>query len=653
MSLIKQLWLATLVLTLAAFGCSFVISTLSARDYLEQELEMKNRDNANVLALAITQLPKDEATVELLIAAQFDNAHYELIQLTDPSGEKVIVERRQPPAAQRRVLADGVASGLQAPHWFKSLIPLRADAGQAFVSDGWTPYGTLTVRSHTGFAYNGLWKGTLALLGWFALGAVLVGMLGTVLLRWLLRPLDDVVEQARAIGERRFVSSPAPTTPEFATVVNAMNTLSDRVRSMLDEESARLEHLRRAAQHDPVSGLLNREHFMAQAAITLENDNAPSTGALAIVRLSHLIALNEELGRATADELLRKLAAGLERLTGEDESRALGRLNGTDFALLAPDEDNPGQLAEQLAGQLDLAVGSSLPRGCHHLPIGIACYRRGDPLPQLLAHADVALSRSETLEGNPPQVERVNPTARPATDLASWRGLISEALALGRFSLVQFPVTDREGRALHYEVPMRMHHPRETTVLTAGDVIPWATRCGLLPHIDEIIADKALGLIETTQIDVCINLSTESMCHTMTTERLAAQLRTHPEAARRLWIDLPESAAFRHAQSFRAFCRMLKPLGCRIGLEHVSQHVCRIGDLHDVGLDYLKISAGVVRDIDGNPGNQTFLRGLVSIGHTMGMHVIAEGVSRQSEAQTLLDLGFDGLTGPGITTAER
>jgi EAL domain-containing protein (putative c-di-GMP-specific phosphodiesterase class I) len=67
-----------------------------------------------------------------------------------------------------------------------------------------------------------------------------------------------------------------------------------------------------------------------------------------------------------------------------------------------------------------------------------------------------------------------------------------------------------------------------------------------------------------------------------------------------------------------------------------------------VGLDHLKISAGVVRDIDTNPGNQTFLQGLVSIGHTMGMLVIAEGVHGDAEADTLIELGFDGLTGPGI-----
>ncbi|QID17098.1 EAL domain-containing protein [Nitrogeniibacter mangrovi] len=647
MSLIKQLWIATLVLTLGAFGCSFVISTLSARDYLERELGIKNRDNANVLALAMTQLPKDAATVELLVAAQFDNAHYDLIRLTDPTGEHVIVERSHENEANAPRGLGLSAEGPVAPAWFRQLIPMHPEPGRAFVSDGWQPFGTLTVKTHTGIAYDSLWQSTLRLLEWFLAGAVLVGLLGTVLLRWLLRPLDAVVAQARAIGARRFVTVPAPATPEFATVVGAMNTLSDQVHAMLEEESIRLEHLRRAAQHDPISGLPNREHFMAQASATLDNDSAPAVGTLAIVRLSHLIALNEELGRSAADELLRKLAGGIETLTDGDGMLA-GRLNGTDFALLAPNEDQPEALAARLAECMDLVVGTSLPAGRNALPIGVACYHRGDPLPQLLAHADVALTRSEAQEGAPPQIERVNVSARPATDLGSWRNLISEALAMGRFSLVQFPVIDREGRTLHYEVPVRMHHPRDTTVLTAGDVLPWATRCGLLPQIDAIVAEKALNLIETANVDVCINLSAESMCHPATLGRLAAQLREHPDAARHLWIDLPENAAFHHAEDFRRLCAELRPLGCRIGLEHVSQMVCRMGELHDVGLDYLKISAGAIRGIDHNPGNQAFLRGLVSIGHTMGMAVVAEGVSDENEAAQVIELGFDGLTGPGV-----
>ena len=73
-----------------------------------------------------------------------------------------------------------------------------------------------------------------------------------------------------------------------------------------------------------------------------------------------------------------------------------------------------------------------------------------------------------------------------------------------------------------------------------------------------------------------------------------------------------------------------------------------MGELYDVGLDYLKIDSVMIRDIDQNLGNQTFLRGLCTIAHTMGMMTIAEGVLSQQEAVCLKGLGFKGMTGPGI-----
>jgi EAL domain-containing protein (putative c-di-GMP-specific phosphodiesterase class I) len=88
-----------------------------------------------------------------------------------------------------------------------------------------------------------------------------------------------------------------------------------------------------------------------------------------------------------------------------------------------------------------------------------------------------------------------------------------------------------------------------------------------------------------------------------------------------------------------------------VGLEHVGNQICHIGELYDVGLDYLKIDSAIIRDIDQNPGNQTFLRGLCTISHTMGMMAIAEGVLSQREVKCLQELGFDGMTGPAIVLA--
>ncbi|MFW6345349.1 MAG: LapD/MoxY N-terminal periplasmic domain-containing protein, partial [Halomonas sp.] len=87
MSLIKQLWLTIVVLLLLAFGGSLSIGVTTSRHYIEQEVQIKNADNANALALSMSQMEKDEVTIGLLLAAQFDTGHYRLIELRDPEGE--------------------------------------------------------------------------------------------------------------------------------------------------------------------------------------------------------------------------------------------------------------------------------------------------------------------------------------------------------------------------------------------------------------------------------------------------------------------------------------------------------------------------------------------------------------------------------------
>ncbi|MFO8044521.1 MAG: LapD/MoxY N-terminal periplasmic domain-containing protein, partial [Halomonas sp.] len=72
MSLIKQLWLTIVILLVLAFGGSLFIGVTSSRTYMQQEVQIKNVDNANALALTLSQLDKDPVTIGLLIAAQFD-----------------------------------------------------------------------------------------------------------------------------------------------------------------------------------------------------------------------------------------------------------------------------------------------------------------------------------------------------------------------------------------------------------------------------------------------------------------------------------------------------------------------------------------------------------------------------------------------------
>src|SRR4030065_1573165 len=105
MSFVRHLGLAVISMMLVIFIGSFLVSVLTARAYLEQQLSIKNLDNAGALALTLSQLPdKDPTAIELLVSAQFDTGHYQEIRLTDPA-PRIIVQRtyaREAPRAPAR-----------------------------------------------------------------------------------------------------------------------------------------------------------------------------------------------------------------------------------------------------------------------------------------------------------------------------------------------------------------------------------------------------------------------------------------------------------------------------------------------------------------------------------------------------------------------
>jgi EAL domain-containing protein (putative c-di-GMP-specific phosphodiesterase class I)/GGDEF domain-containing protein len=635
MSLIKQLWIAIAVIMALAFGGSFVVSTFSAQKYLAQQLYLKNMDNAASLAISMSQVADDPVTVELLLSAQFDSGHYQFIRLTDPTGT-TLLDRSNP----------AIPAG--APKWFQRLIPLQAPPGIAQVQDGWRQFGTLTLQSHSKFAYEALWQGTLRLLFWFAAGAALVGLIGSLALKAITHPLHDVVDQAQAIGARRFITIPVPKTLELSRVVSAMNSLSNRIKGMLEEETARLENLRRQSEHDTLTGLLQREPFLRRTESLLNRDDASAAGVLVIARFARLAETNRELGRQTTDQFLRRISEKLSAIAAENPDWLAGRLNGSDFALLTPGgTDTPLALAQKVAKTLHLAIDDANIAEERLLPVGATSLDPGEPLSQLLSRVDTALGAAERNETASVQVINKHTATQPFNDLSSWRAALTEALDSNALKLGEYPVVDSVGRLLHFEAPLRLLIGGDW--LTAGIVMQWAARLGLMARLDRAVVKAALqDLRQRVGADLGINVSAEALCDAEFRADLLRQLQQAPELAARLWLEVPESGAFRHVAEFRSLCVAVKPLGVKVGLEHVGHQFSRIGDLHDLGLDYIKIDASLIRDIHTNPGSQAFLRGLCMIAHSIGMTTIAEGVQSRTEYDILPEFGVDGMTGPGV-----
>lgn len=634
MSMYRQLWLAIVISMLLALGGSMLASILSARGYLESQLALKNADNASALALSLSHSDPDPVSVELAVSALFDGGHYELIRVVDPLG-KILVERVAEPGR------------FDAPGWFVRALPLRAAPGHAQISDGWKQFGTITLISHSRFAYGALWNSVLQMLGALAVSGLIGGYLGSLILRRLKAPLAAVVQQAKAITERRFTTIAEPDVPELRQLAGAMNDTVVRLKSMFDEEAARLEAVRLEANCDPLTGLANRNHFMARLREAALAEHAGG-GTLFIVRLAELAEVNRQAGREATDELLRRCGAVIDDFAAEETEALAARLNGADFALLAPHLTSPQATAERLLERLVQETASFLP-GRTNVWVGGGRFDRGIEPGTVLSQVDAALAGAESDGRNGLRLVDMRSGEEAPKSAEEWAATIGNALEKRWVRLVSFPVAALGGPLLHRECPLRLMFDAGGEWQPAGRFLPIAERLKLTPQLD--LAAVSLGLDELDAKPelpgLAINLSASSIQHAEFRGELRALLGRRG-ATKRLWLEVSEAGAFTHFEAFRALCLELKNAGCLLGLEHFGRQFSEVGRLHDLGLDYLKVDASFVRGLESNPGNQAFLRGLSSIAHGIGMKVIAEGVISEAELAALAAVGFDAATGPAV-----
>lgn len=636
MSLIKQLWIGIIVLLLMVLSGNFVISTITAKTYLQEQLRLKNIDNANSLALSISQMPeKDPITLELLITAQFDAGHYEYIIFQD-ADKKPIVARN---------FEETTAANHNVPQWFAKRVTFDVAPGIAQVQDGWQQAGTLVVKSHSRYAVEALWNNTRDLLDWFIWATLLSGLIGSFILKYISRPLDLVVNQAEAIGERRFIVSEEPKTKEFQRLVRAMNTLSHGVKQMLEKEAHQLELLRRESQTDSLTGLANRTHFLNLLDTQLTRDDVQASGVIVLTRVMNLNELNNQLGHQQTDQLLRAIAGVLCDIQNKYPNSYAGRLNGSDFSLLIPTDTPIDILSVEVSQKLNFQlIAAGFDKIA--LPLVLCHFTNRDKRNELLHKVDGALAQAE-LKGNRAVITLDHDQQDYIQhNLTEWRSAITASLTTQSIALAKFPVRTSNGDLLHQETAVRLELSGE--LRPAGYFIPWAVRLGLMPEVDLAVVKLALIQLRRAPEPLAINLSAAALCSVNFREQITALLVNQPQLTKHLWLEFTEVCVLRHLEELRAFSTRLRNLGCRVGLEHVGLEFTQFGSLQDMGLSYLKIDNAIIRDIQHNTSSQSFVQSLCALGHSLGIVMIAEGVMSEAEQQTLEKIGLDGFTGTHI-----
>jgi EAL domain-containing protein (putative c-di-GMP-specific phosphodiesterase class I) len=284
----------------------------------------------------------------------------------------------------------------------------------------------------------------------------------------------------------------------------------------------------------------------------------------------------------------------------------------------------------------------------------------------ILSTTSTKVCKSNQLEGLKTLINNINEKIRPDeidivdlinhnfistyenNDESQWRTMLTTALDSKCLKLAAFPVISTMGKLIHNESPVRLQLEKDGAWISAAEFIASAIKLDLITRVDNMAVEFAIEALDRGSAAIGLNVSTSAMCNQSYLDKLVSLLIKHPAAAQNLWLEVTEDGVFNQLDEFRHFCKTLKALGCNIGVKHVGAQIERLGELHGIDMDYIKIDASLVRGIDSNTGNQAFMKGLCLIAHSIGLMTIAEGVYTDRETAILPTLGIDGMTGSAI-----
>ncbi len=634
MSLIRQVWLLLGVTLALAIAGGFGISVESSRRYLAAQLTMKNNDMAQSLGLSLSQQHGDPTAMELLLTSQFDTGFYEQMRLVAPDG-KVLIDRKAP------------LQKSNAPAWFVGWMGLAPDVGIALVSDGWKQIGRLEVRSQSSFTVDQLWRSTLLAAWLLAFLALMAGAVARYGLARIKAPLSATVQQAMALTERRFVTVAEPHVPELREVTRAMNLMVDRLRLMFDEQAGQVEVLRRQAHCDDLTGVFNRPHFLGRLKGLLSAEDGSASGVLVLVRVCDLQGINRTLGRAEADVLLREAAAAIEDSGRRSVRHEIGRLNGSDFALVLPDVQSLRESAVDVAAKLRTLFRTH--EGNAFAVVGAVRWWHGASVSSLLAAADQALARAEARGAFAVDLDDAGDGLVLGED--AWRVRLEQALEQQWVELAKFAMVDVQGDVIHFECPLRLRLESDGPPVPAAQWLPMARRTQLTWRIDLLAVEAALSAIAGDGLPRSVNLSPSSLADDGFLPALRQLLQQQRASAPGLWLEVAEAGAMRSIELVRALVDQAHAVGAKVGLEHAGEQVTQSGRLLEAGLDFVKLDASLVDGIAESTARRQHIASMLLMLHGIGLAVYAEGVNDEADAQALWDCGIDGVTGPVVKRA--
>lgn len=424
---------------------------------------------------------------------------------------------------------------------------------------------------------------------------------------------------------------------------------SQIIRDITEKKEAE-ETIKFHAYHDILTGLMNRkgldEHFAISKSM-MENQKI----ALLFLDLDRFKTINDTLGHIIGDQVLKEVAGRIQGCIGAKD--IVARLGGDEFIIILNDVSSIDEIIKVSECILD-AFGPSMhiPNQKLHLSasIGIAVYPEdGVDIHDLLKNADTALYRAKDAGRNRFQFYDVSMNLHSYARLALENDL---RLAINNDEIIFHyqPIVDKNKKLIGTEALTRWNHPTQG-LLQPGQFINLAEEVGLIGLLGYEGNKKVWKQFKTWKdkhgicCRISMNISSKHFENDDFIPELKETLIEYGLSPTDIELEITESIAMNNNDTTHNKLNELKDMGISLSIDDFGTGYSSLSYLKDFPINRLKIDKSFVRHCIGNIQDQSIIKAIIAVGHSLGFEVIAEGVETNEQFDFLIEQGCDGFQG--------
>ena len=450
-------------------------------------------------------------------------------------------------------------------------------------------------------------------------------------------------------------ADPAGGVREFSpTDADLLGLIATLIAGTIDRSRQRAR-LRAMAYFDALTGLPNRV-FLAEKLRDAIEVAQSRLGRVAVLflDLDRFKDVNDTLGHARGDRLLQMVAQRLVKELGDDAT--IARMGGDEFVVLMTDcrdTDHVRDVGERILGLVSEPFLLDEYEQYISASIGIAVYPEdGRDDQTLIKNADIAMYRAKDRGRN--GYYFYNPTLEaPIHMRLSQEKLLRRALEYDQFVVYYQPQLDvRTGQVISVEALVRWNHPK-SGLIEPSHFIPSAEMSGLIVPLGDWILETAARQVERwhrelAPIRLAVNLSGRQFHQRDLRQRVLHAIENAKLAPQFLEVEITESVAMSDAASTVGIVRDLKALGIRIAVDDFGTGYSSLAYLRRFALDVLKIDGSFVIGVGHEVFDETIVKTVIGMAHSLGLEVVAEGVETPSQLAFLTEHSCDIVQGYAV-----